>query len=86
MRRPTVKGCALLHLVQGAKEKFQVLQRVFAVLGDPEKRKVYDQTGSLEDSVSLNKDQGHQSKSTSKSYRTLVSIFRPLWVAASAST
>lgn len=38
---------------QDAKEKFQVLQRVFSVLGDPEKRKVYDQTGSLEDSVSL---------------------------------
>ncbi|GAQ78368.1 chaperone DnaJ-domain superfamily protein [Klebsormidium nitens] len=35
---------------EDAKEKFQVLQRVFSVLGDPEKRKVYDQTGSLEDS------------------------------------
>lgn len=34
---------------QNAKEKFQSLQNVIAILGDPEKRKVYDQTGSTED-------------------------------------
>ncbi|KAI5072391.1 hypothetical protein GOP47_0012497 [Adiantum capillus-veneris] len=34
---------------QNAKEKFQALQDVIAVLGDPEKRKVYDETGSTED-------------------------------------
>ncbi|KAJ7536004.1 hypothetical protein O6H91_12G053300 [Diphasiastrum complanatum] len=34
---------------QNAKEKFQALQSVIAILGDSETRKVYDQTGSLED-------------------------------------
>ncbi|KAH7373601.1 hypothetical protein KP509_17G064300 [Ceratopteris richardii] len=34
---------------ENAKEKFQSLQNVFAILGDPEKRKVYDETGSTED-------------------------------------
>lgn len=34
---------------QNAKEKFQSLQNVIAVLGDPAKRKVYDTTGSIED-------------------------------------
>ncbi|CAM6110968.1 unnamed protein product [Calypogeia fissa] len=34
---------------EGAKEKFQSLQSVIAILGDPEKRKVYDETGSVED-------------------------------------
>lgn len=34
---------------QGAKDKFQSLQNVFGILGDPAKRKVYDQTGSTED-------------------------------------
>mmetsp|Transcript_21835 Transcript_21835/g.30371 ORF Transcript_21835/g.30371 Transcript_21835/m.30371 type:complete len:269 (+) Transcript_21835:46-852(+) len=36
-----------------ATQKFQTLQRVFEVLSDPEKRKVYDQTGSIEDSEEL---------------------------------
>uniref|UniRef100_A0A061QXB2 DnaJ homolog subfamily C member 9 n=1 Tax=Tetraselmis sp. GSL018 TaxID=582737 RepID=A0A061QXB2_9CHLO len=36
-----------------AKERFQTLQRVYAVLKDPERRKVYDDTGSLEDSEEL---------------------------------
>eukprot|EP00850_Spirogloea_muscicola_P012602 SM000082S22844 [mRNA] locus=s82:270035:271593:- [translate_table: standard] len=34
---------------QAAKENFQSLQQVFAVLGDAERRRVYDQTGSLDD-------------------------------------
>lgn len=34
---------------QNAKEKFQSLQNVIAILGDPEKRKVYDETGSTDD-------------------------------------
>jgi len=38
---------------EAAKERFQTLQRIYAVLSDPEKRKVYDQTGSLEDSEEL---------------------------------
>ena len=33
-----------------AKRKFQRLQLIFSVLSDPEKRKFYDETGSLEDS------------------------------------
>ncbi|KAK9918041.1 hypothetical protein WJX75_000728 [Coccomyxa subellipsoidea] len=33
--------------------KFQSLQRIYAVLSDPERRKVYDQTGSLDDSEQL---------------------------------
>uniref|UniRef100_A0A7S0N8C1 J domain-containing protein n=1 Tax=Pyramimonas obovata TaxID=1411642 RepID=A0A7S0N8C1_9CHLO len=36
-----------------ATEKFQTLQRVYEVLSDEEKRRVYDQTGSLEDSEEL---------------------------------
>ncbi|OAE24278.1 hypothetical protein AXG93_1052s1010 [Marchantia polymorpha subsp. ruderalis] len=36
---------------EGAKEKFQSLQSVIAILGDPEKRKVYDETGSVEDVI-----------------------------------
>ena len=39
------------ELPQDATEKFQTLQRVYEVLSDEEKRRVYDQTGSLEDSV-----------------------------------
>mmetsp|Transcript_35706 Transcript_35706/g.63666 ORF Transcript_35706/g.63666 Transcript_35706/m.63666 type:complete len:269 (-) Transcript_35706:153-959(-) len=38
---------------EAAKERFQTLQRVYAVLRDPERRKVYDQTGSLEDTEEL---------------------------------
>eukprot|EP00877_Chromochloris_zofingiensis_P001773 jgi/Chrzof1/11597/Cz06g01170.t1 len=34
---------------QEAKEKFQALNRIYAVLGDPEKRQIYDRTGSLQD-------------------------------------
>ncbi|CAM6105115.1 unnamed protein product [Calypogeia fissa] len=34
---------------EGAKEKFQSLQSVIAILGDPDKRKVYDETGTVED-------------------------------------
>eukprot|EP00250_Pteridium_aquilinum_P008201 c17762_g1_i1 orf=159-1022(+) len=34
---------------QSAKEKFQSLQNVITILGDPDKRKAYDETGSIED-------------------------------------
>ncbi|KAF3531900.1 hypothetical protein DY000_02043366 [Brassica cretica] len=34
---------------QEAKEKFQQLQKVISILGDEEKRAVYDQTGSVDD-------------------------------------
>ncbi|GIL63016.1 hypothetical protein Vafri_17174 [Volvox africanus] len=34
---------------EDAKAKFQLLQKVYAILGDEEKRKVYDQTGSTDD-------------------------------------
>lgn len=43
----------LCGLKQGAKEKFQQLQKVISILGDEEKRAVYDQTGSVDDAVSL---------------------------------
>ncbi|PNH00654.1 Chaperone protein dnaJ 6, partial [Tetrabaena socialis] len=36
---------------EDAKAKFQMLQKVYAILGDEEKRKVYDQTGSTDDDV-----------------------------------
>lgn len=42
-----------LVLLQEAKEKFQQLQKVISILGDEEKRAVYDQTGSVDDAVSL---------------------------------
>eukprot|EP00897_Mesotaenium_endlicherianum_P000025 jgi/Mesen1/10022/ME000073S09301 len=35
---------------ESAKDKFQTLQRIFGVLSDPEKRAIYDRTGSIEDS------------------------------------
>lgn len=38
--------------IQEAKEKFQQLQKVISILGDEEKRAVYDQTGSVDDAVS----------------------------------
>lgn len=38
---------------EAAKERFQQLQKVYAVLSDPEKRKVYDRTGSLDDAEEL---------------------------------
>ncbi|PNW78621.1 hypothetical protein CHLRE_09g389550v5 [Chlamydomonas reinhardtii] len=34
---------------EDAKAKFQLLQKVYAILGDEEKRKVYDDTGSTDD-------------------------------------
>lgn len=42
-----------LVLLQEAKEKFQQLQKVISILGDEEKRALYDQTGSVDDAVSL---------------------------------
>ncbi len=44
-----IVGCD--GLMQDAKEKFQSLQNVIAILGDPEKRKVYDETGSVDAAV-----------------------------------
>ncbi|CAL8471723.1 g11265 [Coccomyxa elongata] len=38
---------------EDASAKFQSLQRIYTVLSDPERRKVYDQTGSLDDSEQL---------------------------------
>ena len=40
-------------LLQEAKEKFQQLQKVISILGDEEKRAVYDQTGCVDDAVSV---------------------------------
>lgn len=37
----------------GAEEKFKTLQKVYGILSDPDKRRVYDQTGSVEDSEEL---------------------------------
>lgn len=34
-----------------AKEKFQILQRVISILGDEEKRALYDQTGLVDDDI-----------------------------------
>lgn len=34
---------------ESAKEKFQTLQHVFSVLGNPEKRRIYDETGCTDD-------------------------------------
>lgn len=36
---------------QEAKEKFQLLQKVISILGDEEKRALYDQTGCMDDEV-----------------------------------
>lgn len=38
--------------MQEAKEKFQQLQKVISILGDEEKRALYDQTGCIDDDVS----------------------------------
>ncbi|KAI3438127.1 hypothetical protein D9Q98_000568 [Chlorella vulgaris] len=38
---------------EGASAKFQTLQKVYSILSDADKRKVYDQTGSVEDSEEL---------------------------------
>ncbi|KAL3701265.1 hypothetical protein R1sor_019287 [Riccia sorocarpa] len=53
---------------EAAKEKFQSLQSVIAVLGDPEKRKIYDETGSIED-VELSGD----------SFKNVYQFFRALY-------
>jgi curved DNA-binding protein CbpA len=37
---------------QEAKEKFQQLQKVISILGDAEKRALYDETGITDDDVS----------------------------------
>lgn len=39
--------------IQEAKEKFQQLQKVISILGDEEKRALYDQTGCVDDAVSF---------------------------------
>jgi len=38
-------------MFQEAKEKFQLLQKVISILGDEEKRALYDQTGCVDDEV-----------------------------------
>jgi len=43
----------IAHLLQEAKSKFQQLQHVISILGDEEKRAVYDQTGCIDDAVSV---------------------------------
>jgi len=55
--------------VQEATEKFQSLQRVFQVLSDPQRRAVYDQTGSLADSEEL----------AGKDFNTLYEYYRDLY-------
>jgi len=42
----------LFHL-QEAKAKFQQLQNVISILGDEEKRALYDETGCVDHAVSL---------------------------------
>lgn len=37
-----------------AKEKFQSLQQIYGILGNPERRKVYDDTGATDDAEGLN--------------------------------
>lgn len=44
---------SVLFSWQEAKEKFQQLQKVIAILGDEEKRAIYDQTGCIDDAVSV---------------------------------
>ncbi|KAL3136534.1 hypothetical protein ABBQ38_005783 [Trebouxia sp. C0009 RCD-2024] len=51
-----------------AKSKFQSLQRIYGVLSDSEKRKLYDQIGSLEDSEEV---AGEQFNSLYEYYRGL---------------
>ena len=41
------------HHLQEAKAKFQQLQNVISILGDEEKRAIYDQTGCVDDAVSV---------------------------------
>ena len=45
----------VLSFLQDAKEKFQHLQKVISILGDEEKRALYDQTGCVDDAVSAYK-------------------------------
>lgn len=58
---------------QNAKEKFQSLQNVIAILGDPEKRKVYDDTGSTEDA-----------ELSSETVKNLYQFFRALFKTVTA--
>lgn len=51
-----------------AVEKFQTLQKVYGILSDPDKRKVYDQTGSIEDSEEL---AGEQFNALYEFYRSM---------------
>eukprot|EP00892_Ulva_mutabilis_P004988 jgi/Ulvmu1/2861/UM146_0003.1 len=52
------KRALLLHpdknSAPDAQDKFQQLQKVYNVLSDPDKRKIYDQTGSVGDAEDLN--------------------------------
>ena len=43
----------VIFFKQEAKEKFQQLQKVISILGDEEKRALYDQTGCVDDAVSV---------------------------------
>lgn len=52
-----------------AKERFQDLQKLYSVLSDPERRKVYDATGSVEDSEEL----------AGKDFSELYAFFRGLF-------
>ncbi|GBF96928.1 hypothetical protein Rsub_09008 [Raphidocelis subcapitata] len=61
---------------QGAHEKFQALQRIYAVLGDPQKRSMYDETGSLQDCEELEGFGGGGGGGFSELYRTYASMFR----------
>lgn len=54
--------------LEEAKVKFQTLQKIFSILSDPEKRKVYDETGSMEDSEDL---AGEKFDQLYKYYRTV---------------
>eukprot|EP00249_Psilotum_nudum_P000548 c12465_g1_i1 orf=311-1126(-) len=53
---------------ENAKEKFQSLQSVVGILGNPEKRKIYDQTGCIEDA-----------ELSSETVQTLYEYFRTLY-------
>ncbi|KAK9798569.1 hypothetical protein WJX73_010286 [Symbiochloris irregularis] len=52
-----------------AKEKFQTLQHIYAVLGDPERRKLYDETGATDDDSGL----------AGKSFTELYNYYRGLY-------
>lgn len=38
---------------ENATEKFQTLSKVYSILGDQEKRRIYDETGKLDFSIKL---------------------------------